>query len=49
METYGRNIGPSHCCRDLGGSGAGIPDLASRPVVEIVCSGLQGSVVAQVD
>ena len=49
METYGRNIGPSHCCRDLADSGAGIPGLASRPAAESVCYGLQGLVVARVD
>ena len=49
METYGRDIGPFHCCWDLGGSGAGTPDLASRPAVENVCYGLQGLVVARVD
>ena len=49
METYGRDIGPFHYCRNLGGSGAGIPDLASRPEVESVCYGLQGLIVARVD
>ena len=49
METYGRHIGPSHCCWDLGGSGVGIPGLASRPAAESVCYGLQDLVVARVD
>lgn len=49
MGTYGRDIGPFHCCRDLGDFGAGILDLASRPAVESVYYGLQGLVVAQVD
>ena len=49
METYGRSIGPFHCCRDLGGSGADTPDPASRPAAERVCYGPQGLVVARVD